>query len=105
MASKNEVIDAIRISANYPSIRRMGLFGSYARDEQTSDSDIDILYDYDETMIDDMLDCVEHITDKIGRKVDFVAYYLLFRDNMDSFDIGFRDRVLREVVWIYEREN
>ena len=107
IASKmdNNLINAIKQAANYPSIIRMGVFGSYARGDQTQDSDIDIIYDYDDTMMDDMLDCIEAINDRVQKKIDFVAYYLLFRKNMDAYDISFRDTVLREVVWVYDRDS
>ena len=101
----NNLVDVIKLSANYPSIIRMGVFGSYARGDYTHDSDIDIVYDYDDTMIDDMLDCIEDISERIKQKIDFVAYYLLFKKNMDAYDISFRDNVLKEVVWIYDRDS
>ena len=97
------LIEVIQQSINYPSIIRMGIFGSYARGDQTQESDIDIVYDYDDAMIDDMLDCIENINNRIDKKIDFVAYYLLFRKNMDVYDINFRDNVLKEVVWIYDK--
>ena len=109
METENRIDDtlvkAIQQAVNYPSIIRMGVFGSYARGDQTQESDIDIVYDYDETMIDDMLDCIEDINDRVNKKIDFVAYYLLFRKNMDAYDINFRDNVLQEVVWVYDRDS
>ena len=101
----SNLTSAIKQAENYPSIIRMGVFGSYARGDQTHDSDIDIIYDYDDTMMDDMLDCNEAISDRVQKKIDFVAYYLLFKKNMDAYDISFRDGVLREVVWIYDRDS
>jgi len=101
----SNLVNAINQAANYPSIIRMGVFGSYARGDQTQDSDIDIIYDYDDTMMDDMLDCIEAINDRVQKKIDFVAYYLLFRKNMDKYDINFRDNVLKDVVWVYDRDS
>jgi len=101
----DNLINAIKQAANYPSIIRMGVFGSYARGDQTQDSDIDIVYDYDDTMMDDMLDCIEDINERVKKKIDFVAYYLLFRKNMDAYDINFRDNVLREVIWVYDKRS
>ena len=101
----DNLINAIKQAANYPSIIRMGVFGSYARGDQTQDSDIDIVYDYDDTMMDDMLDCIEDINKRVKKKIDFVAYYLLFRKNMDAYDINFRDNVLREVIWVYDKRS
>ena len=100
----SHVVNVIQQAAKYPSIVRMGVFGSYARGDQTQESDIDIIYDYDATMIDDMLDCIEEIDSRFEKKIDFVAYYLLFRKNMDEYDVSFRDNVLREVVWIYDKK-
>ena len=102
-----DLVDVIQMSANYPSILRMGVFGSYARGDQTSESDIDIIYDYDETQVDDMLDCLDAILNEIekkNKKVDFYAYYLLFKDDMTRSGAKFRDNVLQEIVWIYDRK-
>jgi len=101
----DDLVNAIRQAENYPSIIRMGVFGSHARGDYSQESDIDILYDYDDTMIDDMLDCIEDINKRVKKKIDFVAYYLLFRKNMDAYDVSFRDNVLQEVVWIYDRNS
>ena len=97
------LVKAIQLSAKYPSILRMGVFGSHARGEADTLSDVDIVYDYDDTQISDMLSCLADIEDRIKRKIDFVAYYLLFEDDMDEDDIGFRDSVLNDVVWVYEK--
>jgi len=109
VALKNKIdtdlINAIMCAAKYPSIIKIGVFGSYARGDYSQDSDIDILHDYDDTMMDDMLNCIEDINERVKKKIDFVAYYLLFRKNMDAYDINFRDNVLREVVWLYDRDS
>ncbi|MCL2285757.1 MAG: nucleotidyltransferase domain-containing protein [Firmicutes bacterium] len=95
------VVNAIQLANNYPSIIRMGVFGSCARGEQTSESDIDIIYDYDDTQIDDMMECLEAIDNRLQKKIDFVAYYLLFEDGMSRSEANFKENVLRDVKWIY----
>ena len=97
------LVNAIQLAANHPSIKKMGVFGSYARGDQTPDSDIDIIYDYDDTQIDDMMDCLEAIYSRLQKKVDFFAYYLLFEDDRNKTDANFRDSVLQETVWIYNQ--
>ena len=97
----DNIVNAIKLSANYPSILKMGVYGSYARGEQTKESDIDILYDYDDTMINNMLSCLTDIEDHIKKKVDFTAYYLLFDDDLDEYGIDFKNNVLNDVIWIY----
>ena len=41
------VLKAKRVDLSAIGIRRIGLFGSYVREEQTEKSDIDILIDFD----------------------------------------------------------
>lgn len=56
-------------------IVRLGLFGSTAREEQTSGSDIDLLATLDETKALSLLDLVHlenRLSDLLGRKVDLV---------------------------------
>ena len=56
-------------------IVRLGLFGSTAREEQASGSDIDLLATLDESKALSLLDLVHlenRISDLLGRKVDLV---------------------------------
>ena len=99
------LVAAIESSAKmFPSILRVGVFGSHARGEYSPGSDIDILYDYDDSDIDDMLSFVEDMSQRIENNIDFVAYYLLMEDDMNESEINFRDTVLNEVVWVYEKK-
>lgn len=98
----NEVIEAINLAAKYPSIIRVGIFGSYARGEQTADSDIDILYDYNDLMINDTIKYLSSVQDKIDMDIDFVAYEDLFDIN-NEYDAEFKNSVLSDLVWIYDR--
>ena len=97
------LVAAINLSAKYPSIKRMGVFGSHARGEQTDRSDIDIIYDYDDALIPDMLSCLDEISQRMDCKIDFVAYYLLVEDD-DGLSQDFRENVLKDIVWIYEKK-
>jgi predicted nucleotidyltransferase len=50
MTNKNYILSALksqREKLNSFGIREIGLFGSYARNEQTEKSDIDLLVDFD----------------------------------------------------------
>jgi len=50
MTSKEYIISVLkskRADLSAKGIRKVGLFGSYARNEQTEQSDIDILIDFD----------------------------------------------------------
>ena len=43
----NDITQSVnRAASPYPCIRRIGVFGSYARGDYDDTSDVDILYDY-----------------------------------------------------------
>jgi len=101
-------------AANYSGVKRIGIFGSYARGEQSFGSDIDILYDYnyansDDNGIDNTLDFLDvleaNLISFLGvRKVDFISYGAIANVYQpDKYDIEFRNNVLNDVVWLYEQ--
>lgn len=53
------------------NIERIGLFGSYARDEATKDSDIDIFVTMKPNMFD-MIAIKEQIEEDLHKKVDII---------------------------------
>jgi uncharacterized protein len=65
-------------------IRRIGLFGSYARQEQRPDSDIDLLVDFSEDA--DLFDLIElkyFLEDRLHHRVDIVPEHSL-RDELKA---------------------
>lgn len=80
-------------------ILRAWLFGSCSRGEETDDSDIDILVDYDNSQgivsLFKMGGILMDLSDLLGRKVDLVEYKGLMDFARPSVD---RDKIL-----IYER--
>ncbi|MBF7081720.1 nucleotidyltransferase family protein [Desulfallas sp. Bu1-1] len=55
-------------------VKKIGLFGSFARGEQTNTSDIDILVEFyqDQKTFDNYMDLKFYLEDLFGRKVDLV---------------------------------
>lgn len=54
-------------------VRSLGLFGSYVRGEQTEESDLDVLVDFDETpTLLEFIKLENVLTDLLGVKVDLV---------------------------------
>jgi predicted nucleotidyltransferase len=53
----------------------IGLFGSYARNEETEKSDIDILYDFDNQTFSlfDLMDLKEALNLKLNKSIDLVS--------------------------------
>jgi predicted nucleotidyltransferase len=62
-----------RLKAEF-HVESIGVFGSYARGEQTEGSDIDILVEFDEVVgMFQLLDLEEHLSNLLGIKVDLVT--------------------------------
>jgi hypothetical protein len=55
-------------------VKKIGLFGSFARGEQTNTSDIDIMVEFyqDQKTFDNYMDLKFYLEDLFGRKVDLV---------------------------------
>lgn len=81
MRSKEEVLSLL--SQNKPSlekrfkVKRIGLFGSYARGEQTENSDVDILVEVDPSIGLEFITLADSIEHLLGTKVDLVSHRAL----------------------------
>lgn len=81
------------IRENY-GVKRIGIFGSFARGEQTKTSDIDILVEFRGGMatFDNFMQLSYFLEDIFQRKVD-----LLTTGGIDTY---IRPRVENEVIWV-----
>jgi len=105
----NELDNIIGLAAKYPVINKVGIFGSYARGEQTKKSDIDILYDYDiednndSSFVLEILNYYDDIAQEFSKfNLDFD--YVSYKGVMDSNDAKIRENIISEVRWVYERK-
>jgi uncharacterized protein len=77
LMGKPEIIDIIKNSkpemqALY-GVNRVGLFGSYVREQQRKKSDIDILVSFSRDIdLFDFLDLREYLENRLNQKVDLV---------------------------------
>jgi predicted nucleotidyltransferase len=62
----------VELTKRYP-IKSMAIFGSFARNEQTEDSDLDILVDFKDTIGIQFIDLAEDIESYLGIKIDLVS--------------------------------
>jgi len=58
--------------AEYP-IKSMAIFGSFARNEQTIDSDVDIIVEFNDKIGIRFIDLADELEKLIGFKVDLVS--------------------------------
>ncbi|MBW4630658.1 MAG: nucleotidyltransferase family protein [Iphinoe sp. HA4291-MV1] len=74
-------------------ITQLGIFGSYARGEQTEESDVDVLIDYDRApTLFKLVELRDYLSSAISMKVDIVT--------QNGLKSRIRERVLSEVVYV-----
>ena len=79
-----------RLEREYP-ISELGIFGSYARGEQRSDSDLDVLVAFEEPVtLFDLVRLENELADELGVEVDLVT--------KDSLKPRIESRVTEDVV-------
>ena len=76
LSSADDVVailkDARRMLRRF-GVRRIGLFGSFARGEQTADSDLDFLVELEKPSFSDFMDLAFYLEDRFGRRVELVT--------------------------------
>lgn len=63
-------------------VKRIGLFGSYARETQTASSDVDFLVEFSEPTYDNFIGLTEALEGLLARKVE-----ILTPDGLDSIRV------------------
>ena len=87
-------------ASRYPYITKIGIFGSYARNEQTDASDLDILIDYDDSS-DDFMNNLGNFMEDMELVFDGKIDYVTVPGLMDSKDEAFKRNVMQDVKWLY----
>jgi len=90
-------IQPIAVKYNLPAVY---IFGSYARNEATENSDVDILIDKTGSKVKTLFDMgglYNDLCEILTKKIDLITTYSLINDN-DNF----KERVMKEKVTIYE---
>lgn len=81
-----------QLEQEYP-ISELGIFGSYARGEQRSDSDLDVLVAFDEPVtLFDLVRLENELTNELGVEVDLVT--------KDSLKPRIESRVTEDLVYV-----
>lgn len=74
-------------------ITQLGIFGSYVRGEQTQDSDVDVLIDYEQApTLFELVNLRDYLRDLMGLNVDVVT--------KNGLKPRIRDQVLSEVIYL-----
>jgi len=74
-------------------LKKIGVFGSFARGEQRKRSDVDILVEFSKSVgIFKFLEVQEHLEKLLGRKVDLVT--------KKALKPYIKERILKQVVYV-----
>ena len=75
-------------------VERLGIFGSYARGDETRTSDVDVLVEFapGQATFDNFMQLAYDLEDLFKKKVDLLT--------VAGIDKYIRSRVEREVIWI-----
>ncbi|MFH1156918.1 MAG: nucleotidyltransferase domain-containing protein [Pseudomonadota bacterium] len=94
--SKNEIIDSIRIEKDFLKekfgVLNIGLFGSFAKDQQNPDSDIDFLVEFSEPRFDWIASLQIYMEKKFKRRIEIVR-----KRNLSNSK--FFERIEREIMY------
>lgn len=99
MYTQKEILNFISASkpflAEHYSVSKIGLFGSYARNEQSDKSDVDLLVEFNEdtkNLFDIKMSIKRYFKEKLNLNVDLCrAKYLKPR---------YKNRILNEVIYV-----
>ena len=84
---KNKIVPVLKKH----KVKRAGIFGSYATGEQTKNSDIDILIEFNGSLLD-MAGIKIELEEKLQKKVDILTYRAIY--------YLLKERILKEEVRI-----
>jgi predicted nucleotidyltransferase len=90
-----KIIDILRIRDQEIKerfhVKRIGLFGSFARGDEKETSDVDIMVEFEEPTFDNFMKLAFFLEDIFGRSVELVT--------PDSLSPYLASYVTKEVVW------
>lgn len=81
------------------------IFGSYARNEATEDSDVDVLIDREGSIVKGIVmgGLYNDLCESLGKQVDLVTTYALTQDGKKDRTPWFTENVMKERIAIYEK--
>jgi hypothetical protein len=77
------------------NVDKIGIFGSYIRGEESKESDIDILVDFENPIGWELIDLKEFLEEILNKKVDLVT--------VKALKPRLRENILKEVVYAWKK--
>ncbi len=95
MVTRSDILDMLereKESIRNFGVSEIGVFGSFARNEQRMDSDVDVLVELQRETFRDYMGLLGFLERLFGRKVDLVM--------KDTIKPIIRERVLKETIYV-----
>jgi uncharacterized protein len=93
--TKQEILEKLRdckpVLQQSFGVDKIGLFGSYSREEQTEDSDVDLLVTFSHPIGWEFIDLKDHLESILQKKVDLVT--------MNAIKPQLKEKILGEVIF------
>ena len=97
MPTKNEIIDYLteykQKNQDKLYIEKLGLFGSFARDEQSQSSDIDVVVEFSKPNLFTQAGIMEDLKEKFHIDVDVIALW-------DKMNPRLKNRIQKDVIYV-----
>ncbi|MBI3599303.1 MAG: nucleotidyltransferase domain-containing protein [Nitrospinae bacterium] len=97
MQTTNQLIDFLRTRKDFFKkefkVKKIGIFGSYARGNIYDDSDIDIVVELEKPDLFYMIGIKQAVEEALGKKVDVVR----IRENMNK---ALKQRIERDAIYV-----
>jgi len=96
MSGLEDIEKVLRKYKNYLKenfyVKKIGIFGSYTRGEETSKSDVDILVEFSEPLGWEFFDLKEFLEEKLSKKVDLITE--------NGIRPQMKEKILNEVIYV-----
>jgi len=96
MSGLEDIEKVLRKYKNYLKenfyVKKIGIFGSYTRGEETSKSDVDILVEFSEPLGWEFFDLKEFLEEILSKKVDLVTE--------NGIRPQMKEKILNEVIYV-----
>lgn len=90
---QNALSDKVSLLREEFGVQKIGVFGSFVRNEQNDLSDVDILVEFSQSpSFFKFIDLEKNLSNLVGRRVDLVT--------KNALKLTIKDDVLREVVYV-----
>jgi len=95
-----------RLNQHLPSlhrkygIRRIALYGSFARETQTQKSDVDLLVELSRPLGFEFVDLADELEQILGRKVDLVTFDTYRRSKQDPRKRHIAENIEKDLVYV-----